>query len=403
MDGRLPLDPSARATMMGGAMPPEPMPRPSRRRSVLGALLLLALVPAAPAGAQTVQPWTPMSADSVVRFIASANVRFREQAADSLTGRDVQAFELVAQAARRLLRLLGRANMQQAPIIKATLDSLGADVDVAHDPQQPSIVFVMVRNPHRPGSGAVGYLMWYRGNDLRMQGISFPAGIRPRLRAWYTGRPTSPYGAAIVYVRREQPVRFGFKFLRMSGDGHFWNLVQYEGQGPEFGEPGDVVFADINNDGQPEIINYQRTEPDSFLVLERGTPALMQERLYTERPEGFVAHDARVLPGPVATLRLFALTLMSNDRESAGRLLADPGLLDDAFATGWGRTRMRGAWTVEYGEERQPWPEWLAVKVHGDGGFRRWIFHFTIRDGRWVIREWKPVVVGRSTVPGSAP
>lgn len=374
-------------------------PRLSFPAVCLTALFAALLLATAPASAQVVQPWTPASADSVTRFVASAKVRFQEQASDSITGRDVQAYELVAQAARRLLRLVGRANVQQASMIETTLDSLGADVDVTSDPLQPSIVFVMVRNPYRPASGAVGYLMWYRGNDLRMQGISFPAGIKPRLRAWYTGRTSGPYGAMVVYTRKTSPAQFGFKFLRMSPDGYVWNLVQYEGNGPELGEPGDVAFADVNNDGQPELIEYRKTEVDSFLVLERGTPPLLMERIYTERPEGFVAHDARLLPGPVATLRLFALTLMANDRESTARLLADPRMLDDAYATGWGRSRIRGAWIVEYGEEGQPWPEWLALKVQGDGGFRRWIFHFTIRDGRWVIRDWKPVVVERTSTP----
>ena len=396
----LSLDPAAAAPKMVTAMTSNTLhSRPVFAATLCSALFAALLLSAATASAQVVQPWTPASADSVTRFVASARVRFQEQASDSIAARDVQAYELVAQAARRLLRLLGHANVQQASMIENTLDSLGADVDVVSDPLQPSIVFVMVRNPHRPASGAVGYLMWYRGKDLRMQGISFPAGIKPRLRAWYTGRPSAPYGAMVVYTRRTSPVRFGFKFLRMSPDGHVWNLVQYEGHGPELGEPGDVAFADLNNDGQPELVEYQKAEGDSFLVLERGTPQLLMERIYTERPEGFVAHDARLLPGPVATLRLFALTLMANDRESTARLLADPRMLDDAYATGWGRSRMKGAWTVEYGEEGQPWPEWLALRVQGDGGFRRWIFHFPIRDGRWVIRDWKPVVVDRTSTP----
>ena len=396
----MPLDRRARDTMMNAAMSPKPL---SLLRVISAAALLLAvcsttaLLAPSFAHAQTVQPWTPASSDTVQRLVSSAKVRFREQAADTLSARDVQAFELVGQAARRLLRLLGTSHMLQAPIIEATLDSLGADVDVVTDPELPSIVFMMVRNPYRPGSSGVGYLLWYRGSDLRMQGVSFPAGVRPKLRAWYTGRASGPYGAVIVYTRREVPARFGFKYLRMSADGFFWNLVQYEGEGPELGEPGDVTFADINHDGRPEIINYQRAEVDSFLTLERGTPPLIQERIYTERPEGFVAHDARILPGPVSTLRLFALTLMANDRESAKRLLLDPDRLDDAMAEGWGRSRARGAWTVEYGEENQAWPEWLALKVTGDGGPRRWIFQFTLRDGRWVIRDWKPVVVNRTT------
>ena len=44
-------------------------------------------------------------------------------------------------------------------------------------------------------------------------------------------------------------------------------------------------------------------------------------------------------------------------------------------------------------------PEWLAVRIKGDRETKRWIFHFTIRDGRWIIRDWVPIEDKRPSAP----
>jgi hypothetical protein len=371
---------------------------PTPRLFVLAAAAMLLATAAPRATAQSVRPWLPATADSVQRLIVSAKLRFKEQQTDTLLPRDVQAFELVGQAARRLMRQLGRQNTLQAPMIEATLDSMGVDVDVVNDPALPSIVFVLVHHPDRAASHQVGYLLWYRGSELRMQGVSFPPSVRPRMRAWWTSDPRSPYAAVIGYERKGDPPQLGMRLLRMHPDGNLWALVQYEGNAPALGTPGELAFADVNRDGRPEIVTYTPADPDSFLTLAPGVPRLVQERVYTERPEGFVLHDARVVPGPVSTLRLFALTLMNQDREGARRLVVDPARVDEAFGHGWGSTRAADAWRVENGEA-QPWPEWLGLRIQGDRGPRRWVFDFVIRDGRWVIRGWRPVQPARTAEP----
>ena len=359
-----------------------------RHLVLTAALLALSM---APVEAQVVKPWTPAGMDSVVTLASSAKLRFQRATGDSAGGLNYEAYELVGQAARRLLRQLGRTHAIQAPAIEATLDSLGLDTDVVIDPQQLGTVLVMVRNPYKRTADAIGYLLWFRGPDLRMQGASFPSNIRPRLRAWWTGRPTFPYSAGVIYEARTTPPRFGFKYFRMSPDGFFWNLIQYEGKGPELGIPGEALFADINHDGRPELLSYTAFVPDSFLTLPASAPPILNELVYTERPEGFVLHDARTVPGPTTTLRLFALLLMDKRNDGARQLLLDPAKLDQGLAQGWGATRAKGSWTVEYAEPEQAWPEWLAVKIKGDRETKRWIFHFTIRDGRWIIRDWVPI------------
>lgn len=352
-------------------------------------LLVLALA-AGPTAAQVTKPWTPPG-DSLLTEVTTARMRFKRQLGDSIGGDNYLPYDAVGRIARRLLRSLGREHVLQAPAIEPTLDSLGLDTEVRVDPAQPGVVLVLVRNPFRVASDGVGFLFWYLQNDLRMQGVSFPPARELRMRAWFTGRSESPYEACIVYDGKGERWRPGLKLLRMSADGRYWNLIQYEGQGPEFGARSTLAFVDANSDGRPELLCYHPVDDDSTFVLRSGVPRIVNEFLYTERPEGFVLHDARTVPGPVETLRLFVTLLAARQYDKAERLLLKPERVKDAVANGWPDLKGRDAWTVEYGEPNQPWPEWLEVRTQSPAGPKRWIFHFFIQENRWVIRDWIPV------------
>src|SRR5712691_8029849 len=154
-------------------LPPNPRPTSAARPPMLPSLfaaLALCLLPALTRAA-VVKPWTPAGADSITGLVAEAMVRFRQSDTDTITEQSIVPFERVGQAARRLYRRLGREHTLLAPSIEPSLDSLGLDVDVVNDPEVPSIVLVLVRNPYRPRMETVGYLLWYRGPDLRMQGV----------------------------------------------------------------------------------------------------------------------------------------------------------------------------------------------------------------------------------------
>ena len=345
---------------------------------------------AGPARAQATKPWVPPG-DSLLRDVTTARMRFMRQQGDTIGGDNFGPYDEVSRIARKLLQSLGREHFIQAPAIEATLDSLGFDTEVAVDPVFPEIVALLVRNPFRASSEAAGFLYWRVREDLRMQGIGFPPARNVRLRAWYTGRPQAPYEACLTYMGKGPVPRPGLKFLRMGPDGRYWNLVQYEGHGPEFADRAVLSFADVNLDGQPELLSFNPVDEDSSFVLRSGVPPIVNEFIYTERPEGFVLHDARTVPGPVEALRLFVEHLRSPQPERAKFFMMKPERLKDALANGWGKLRGRNAWTVEYGEQDQAWPEWLAVRTNDPGGPKRWIFHFYIQDGRWVIRDWTPV------------
>ena len=354
------------------------------------------------ARAQAVKPWTPAGADSITSLVAEAKVRFRQATSDTIDEQTIIPFERVGQAARRLLRRLGRNGTLFAPSIEGALDSLGLDTDVVNDPQLPSIVLVMVRNPYRLSQQAVGYLLWYRGVDLRMQGAAFPPCVRPRIHSWWSGRPSSPYATAIIYDTRTPEPSLGFKYLELSGDGFYWNLVQYEGNGPELGLAGDATFADVNGDGRPELVSWSRAPQDSILTTAPPVHPIIREAIYTDRGHGFVVHDARVLPGPLATLDLFLSWLREGKPDNARHLLVDPTFLDMALKLGWAELRNPRNFLVDMQEEGQAWPDWLGARIQTKAGAQRWVFHFTLQDGHWLIKDWVAEQPARSTASRTA-
>jgi hypothetical protein len=360
------------------------------RAATLSLFVMLACAAWTPASAQIIKTWAPQG-DSLTPMASSARIRFQRQQGDSLAGDNYEAFEIVGGLGRKLFAALGKAHLSQAHAVQATLDSLGLDVEVATDPATPHIVFMLVRNPFRRSSDAVGFLYWLRGDQMHMQGASFPPGHGPVLRAWWTGRQDSPYEAAVLFNNAHADDNLALDLFRMDPKGYYWSLVQYAGHGPEFGRGARATFADANVDGQPEIVAYQPAETDSFFTLVSGVPPIVQELTFTERPEGFVLHDMRAVPGTTETLRLFTALLVQGDPTRARRLLLRPAALDTLLRIGWGKHHERGAFTVEYGEPFQPWPEWLEMRVRQDSGVARWIVHFWIEDGRWVIRDFIPV------------
>lgn len=362
----------------------------TRRSPARGWSLLLALALAAsfadPAAAQRVKPWIPPAADTTEAWAAEARVAFQTLQGDSARGPNHKPYELVGRIARRLLRTLGQDGTPQALAIQPALDSLGLDTDVVIDPESPGFVFVMVRNPYRPAAEAVGFLCWYRESDLRVQGVVFTSGYEPRFRVWWTARSKAPYACGVI--TRGQPVQspLALTLLRLNADGRFWNLLQYEGYGPDLGTAGRAFWAEVNNDGAPEIVSWSRTHPDSTFQECQGCPGLLTERIFVDREAGFELQDSRLLPSPYATFHLFVNLLRDRNRAAATRLLVEPKDLDRAIALGWGLPK--GTWKLEYAEQEQPWPRWLALRHTSAKGAPLYIVHFALRDGRWIISRW---------------
>jgi len=387
--------PPRRAAPQGRTAPPAP--------AALALAVLLALAELAPgAHAQRVKPWVPPGADSLVRWVADAKVLFQANSGDSIGGTNYRPYEQVGNAGRRLLRSMGRSNMIQARALEALLDSLGLDTDVAVDPELPYFTLLMVRNPYRTTAKAVGFLYWWRGEDLRMQGAQFSGGNKPQSRVWWTGNKDAPYSWGVVDFTRAKGTMH-FTLLRLAPNGTFWNLVQYEDSGFELGSSGSVAWTDVNGDLQLELVAWIPGERDSMFEECAGCPKLITELMFAERPNGFGLQDTRIVPSPYSTLTLFVRLLTDGNRAQAARLLKDPGLLDRAVAGGW-NTRRNGLWKIEEAEPGTAWPQWLRVRHTGPKGDRRYTVYFELSRGRWVIRDWAERGTGQgSGAPNAAP
>ena len=384
--------------------------RPRRSRAgaplaVLAAFVLAAALAGTWPGAargQQVRPWVPPSADSLQRWASEAKVLFQENRGDSVGGPNFHAYERVGQMGRRLVRSLGRSGLRQAPAVETILDSLGLDTDVTIDPRFPEFVLLMVRNPYKLTARAIGFIYWYQGADLRMQGAMFFGGLRPRMRVWWTGYSDQPYSLGIIDHERETNGRTRVTLFRMTDGGLAWMLRQAPDQGPEITGAGDAIWADINSDDRPELVAWVRAANDTLFESCLSCPSIIHEHIYTESRAGFALHDLRLLPTPYSTFTLFIRQLADGNRNAAARLLKDPSKVDEAIAAGWGlRTRAK-AWNLEYAEDER-WPRWLAFLHHGPRGDQRYIVHFELKEGRWIIREWlKPRPAGTRAAPADS-
>jgi hypothetical protein len=267
------------------------------------------------------------------------------------------------------------------------IDSLGLDVDVQVDPKFPQFVLLVVRNPYRLTAYAVGFLYWYRGDDLRMQGAMFYGGHRPAMRVWWTGFKDGPYSLGVIDHDRSPQGHVRMTLFRMGPSAAYWDMLQYPEEGADFSGAGEAAWVDINTDDRPELVAWVRAQNDTLFDACLSCPFIIHELTYTESRDGLRLHDMRVLPSPYATFTLFVRLLGEGNRAAAARLLRDPAKVAEAMAAGWGERRHAKAWMLEYGEEER-WPRWLAFLHHGSLGDQRYIVHFELKEGRWIISEW---------------
>ena len=351
-------------------------------------LLALLLVPCAAGAAPAVKPWIPTGLDSVSAWAAQARVLFRNNTGDSLGGTNFVAYQQVGKIGRQLLRSLGRGNLSQAHAIEPVIDSLGLDTEIAMDVHLPYFAVLMVRNPFRPEADVAGFLYWFMGNDLRYQGVRFTSGRGLSMRVWRTRSNEKPYSWGILENARNGSLPVEFSLMRLTEKGHFWVADQYPGFGPNMGGRGDASFADLNNDGIPELVSWTRGTQDSLFNLCADCPALITERTWAERERGFELVESRLVPTAFANFVAFTRYLREGNRAAASRLLADPDKIADAIANGWDRVQGRGAWRVTSVEKDETWPHWIVVR-HGRGeAARSWVVNFVLRDGRWIIQDW---------------
>jgi hypothetical protein len=372
-------------------------PCPTRFVPRLAALTLLFSFIAAPAlRAQQVVQVPPIReaspvaispvADSDSAWAAQAKTAFQSNPGDSAGGENYRPYEKVGLIGRRLLRSLGRRDLLQAHTIKPALDSLGLVTELATDPASPTFALLMVRNPARYTADAVGFLYWYKGDDLRIQGVVFKGGYHPRMRVWQTGNPEYPFEWGILDETRDRLL--GFTMMRLSPGGTVWGIQQDEESFPLMGEPGEAAWVDLNQDGSPEFVSWTSGSTDSLFTECADCPKLLTERTFIKGDDAFELQDQRLLPTPYATLVYFVRLLIDGKLIQAEKLVRDPAKVREAVALGWDKRVVRKPWIVEYGESGQAWPRRLALRFEGPNGVKRYGVIFAMREGRWIIDSW---------------
>jgi hypothetical protein len=354
--------------------------------SILAPALRAQIVVQVPGIHETSPVVTSPDPDSVSTWVAQAKAGFQSNLGDSAAGENYRPYEKVGLISRRLLRSLGRKDLLQVHAIQPALDSLGFVTEVATDPASPAFALLMVRNPDRYTADAVGFLYWYKGDDLRIQGAVFKGGYHPRIRVWWTGKPEYPLEWGILDETRAGLLRF--TMMRLSPGGTVWGIQQDEESSPLTGEPGEAAWVDLNQDDFPEFVSWTRSPTDSLFTECAGCPKLLTERTYIESSQGFELQDQRLLPTPYATLVYFVRLLIDGKLVQAEKLVRDPAKVREAVAQGWDKRVVRKPWIVEYGESGQGWPRRLALRFEGPNGVKRYGVIFAMREGRWIIDSW---------------
>ena len=367
--------------------------RPAPRPAALAALALIVLAPAARAQSTVQVPpiaepprAVAVESDSTAAWAARARAAFRSNPGDSAGGENYRPYEAVGLIARRLLRALPHRDLLQAHGIQSALDSLGFVTEIATDPGSPTFALLMVRNPARYTADAVGFLFWYKGEDLRIQGAVFKGGYHPRIRVWRTGKTEYPYEWGVLDETRAGMLRL--TLLRLSPAGSVWGIQQDEESAPLLGEAGEAAWLDLNQDGYPEFATWTHGATDSLFTECPDCPRLLTERIYVEDPEGFQLQDERLLPTPYATLVYFVRLLIDGKLVQAEKLVRDPARVREAVAEGWNQRVIRKPWFVEYGESGETWPRRLALRFQGPHGVKRYGVIFAKSEGRWIIENW---------------
>jgi len=344
-----------------------------------------------------VKPWLPSSFDSLQSWAVEARAAFRDQAGDAIDSVTILPYNRVGAIALRWLGALGRSHAGEARAVEAALDSLGFDAELTQDPRLPTFILLVVRNPFRLTTHAMGFMFWFRGDRVLEQGVELRGGHDPLMRVWWNGDADAPYEWAMVDRSRGTREPRGFFLFRLTADGGFWRIGQYPEKGPDLGDAYQVAFDDVNGDGLPEIVTWSEAPPDTLFETCTSCPKRVIERIFAERKyEGFSLQDSRMVQTPYAVFMLFVHLLIQHNSAAAGRLLAGPPLLQRALGQGWGTRRSPGTWKLE-STENERWPSWLQFRFRGPHGTEHYLVRFTQKDGRWIIEDWKHAATAPAT------
>jgi hypothetical protein len=335
------------------------------------------------------KPWRPAGADSITNWAIEGRNLLAESNSPELGDREIVAYRYVDRVAKSYFQALGPHGMAAAGGLSAFLDSLKLAGKVVSDKDYPAFSFVIFSNPTHEKYASLGYLYWFRGNDVRSQPVNLKGGHDPVLRVWWTGQQQGPWEGGILYsVGYDFDMAPQFILLRMISTGAGWEPIQSDPD-VDFGGKGTAAFTDLDNDGIPEIVSWVRGVPDTLFVPcnEIGCPELLTERTFAlER--GFELYDQRTVATPFAALVLFVRSLAGGKEAIAQSLVTHPEVIEKARALGWASLHHKGAFRALQPRGGTRWPDRLRFEYGPRGKYDSVLeVRFASNQGHWLLDD----------------
>ncbi len=281
----------------------------------------------------------PASADSLGVGQDSIAILSRMAVHHWETGQAEQGATITARVLRT--RLEADASEDWEDRARTLLDSLGLGAEVAGQ-ERAAVVNLFSRAESDGGSWP--YFYWSEAGSVRVQPLE-GRGMRlvdAAVRGFTQGSAGDSSQLAVLWGRRgaagQQPLLLTWRHAR----GGRWDLAQTLGP-DSLGGTGTGEFDD-----RELVTKTFRSTPwfDECATC----PHVYHERRFIWGPQGFVREDDRIVPSPYATFTSFVAALVSGDRETAERWVADPSLVEFARRYEWHDAAL-GRWRPAPGTE----------------------------------------------------
>jgi hypothetical protein len=365
------------------------------KRFLLGVWLsaaVLGMLPGAAAAQKLpgAQPWRPTAADSTRIWATEAKAVLEASTNQDLGDEDLRAFMLLNQLTLNYFQKLGPRGMGGAAGLHTALDTLGLRIEITQDPDLPAFTLVNYLNPISDKFASLAFLYWFRGDELRSQPLNLGNGRWPQLRVFWIGAPEAPYEAALIHHEgdgeRRSPV---ISTLRLSPNADVWFPRQMSSQAVRLDGTGDAVWADVNNNGLPEVVSWTESHPGPpFEFCDAANcPHVIVQSVFGRLPNGrFTQIERREMSLPIRSLVRFVQALRHGEAAAARQWADNDQVIRAAGDYGWARIEGENTFKIlrDRGEAGEDQRIRVAYQLPGDE-FTAAEVYFVNREGEWLI------------------
>jgi hypothetical protein len=337
------------------------------------------------------RPWRPAGGDTLHLWASESRALLHGSRSPELTDNELRAYALQDRIAKAYFRALGPNGMRAAAGLYTTLDSLELKARISQKDGFPTFVFVQFLNPDFESYASLGYLYWFRGDELRSQPINLKGGHDADLQVLWTGEEAGPYEAGLLYyqgIGRDRAPEL--LLLRMTPRGDAWLPVQVGDADLHLGNKGTAAWVDLDRDAKPELVSWTEGAADTLFgpCQDVGCPELITERVFVRGPGGFQLYQQMSVASPFATLVLFLRSLARGEEAFARTLTGKPEVMAKARELGWDRALRARAFQPLASPAGERWPERLRLSYESPNRTASLLeVRFVSVQGHWLIND----------------